>query len=231
MTEVKERALQERLAKLTLLGNYWSKGGAVDVGLQLYETNHDTYLVTWASTLYAALARAKVDRKPFHALSCLLKLRPLVPNLIAKALQTNSADEIDVITSVLYVWARAVRWTPLCHGEAAHWASIMMAVPWMSRAEGHTRGLLALHCARWNIHSVHGVRDDALRYLILAHDSIPSVTDMNQKARILRGLATLYWDLNVETLARGYAATLLNMEGLSPDTRAKNLAAVRVQFL
>lgn len=221
---------EELLASMALEGAYWGKNGAVVFGWQLYQKNTNKYLVSWASTLYSALARAKVDRKPVHALLCLIKLRPLIPDLITKALHSNSADEIDVITSVLYVWAKAVRWTPFCHGEAAYWASIMMAVPWVKLASGHTHGLLALHCARWHIHSVHGSRQDAHAYLALADSTLVSVADMNQRARILRGLATLYWDLKMEMVARGYAANLMNLTGLSRDTVAKNLAAVRVQF-
>src|SRR3989339_648883 len=205
----------QRFSSLVWEGKYWGKKGALARGWERYQTDPEKYLIEWASTLYSALGRAKVDHKPIQLLKCVLALRPLISDLMVRGVHARSAEEVDVITSILWAWAGIAKYVPLSHSEAAYWATEMLATRWIPEASGHTKALLLLTAVRWHMYGAHGNPVDAIEYLSRVTNEVEGIVDPNQAARVLRGLATLYWDVGAERLARKYAAQLYDLEGLS----------------
>ena len=186
------------------------------------------------STLYSALSRAVPSAKRgnplalLRALSCIYYLRPLLNKYRGVAIDRLSADQCDVLSTVMFKWSTL----PIFGGP--RWLLVAEAVVTSvlkrrDAPKAHTQALLLLTLVR--ILLVRGKKSEAKKRHAEVATLIPHISDLNQKARVYRGCAEIVVGLegaHGKEKARKYLDLADALPGIDDDVRVKTSEMRRV---
>lgn len=220
-------------------GEYWGKIGAVNYARYDYQverhfkTAAEKSRLKYVSTLYSALTSVYPKARRLNllagirAFSCLVRLWPFMEEYArvtredSKRFLALSNDGKEMLGAVLFRFAAM---TPINSDEyitAAKAYAHQAFVSSRGTEEHHTRALAALTLARLSEQKDKSL--DVSYYIRIADEEVVRITDLNQKARVLRGLAEIISrQPDGQVTAVKYFDQLNQMQDLSADVKVKN---------